>query len=147
MDLDQITTVAQRLNIIAQRLNIRLTAAEEGTEIYQCWADRVALACAAWLDGDSDVLNAWVAEANAYAAAHTALAEKETEMQIRYDTSPNGGMPHMVFECKDDALCALAAVMQGVEPGDDDTYVVEKHEASTGYVIASYDADGFIGLL
>ena len=37
--------------------------------------------------------------------------------------------------------------MRGVDPGDDDTYVVERYEAGAGYVIASYDADGFIGLL
>ena len=49
-------------------LGIKLTAAEDGTEIYQCWADRVALAYAAWLDGKSvDVTNVLIAEASAYA--------------------------------------------------------------------------------
>ena len=34
MDIDQVTS-------IAQQLNIKLTAAEDGTDLYRCWADRV----------------------------------------------------------------------------------------------------------
>jgi hypothetical protein len=47
MDIDQITR-------IAQQLNIKLTAAEEGTDIYRCWADRVEDAWDAWRRGDAD---------------------------------------------------------------------------------------------
>jgi hypothetical protein len=37
MNIDEITR-------IAKELGIKLTAAEEGTEMYQCWAERVMLA-------------------------------------------------------------------------------------------------------
>ena len=53
---------------IVAGLGIKPSSAKEGTEIYQCWADRVVLAYAAWLDGKSaDVINDLIAEANAYA--------------------------------------------------------------------------------
>ncbi|MEJ2125796.1 MAG: hypothetical protein P8Y47_13615 [Alphaproteobacteria bacterium] len=60
MNIDQITR-------IAQQLNIKLTAAEEGTDLYRCWADRVEDAWRARQRGDTDRCREMIEDANRYA--------------------------------------------------------------------------------
>ena len=60
MNIDQITE-------IAERLEITLTNAEDGTEMYKCWADRVEAAWNAWCDDRIEYCQELIEEANRYA--------------------------------------------------------------------------------
>lgn len=60
MDIDEITKTATELGIT-------LTSAKEGTQIYQCWADRVQLAYTAKQRGDEDAMQDAIDDANNYA--------------------------------------------------------------------------------
>ena len=57
-NIDEITDMARRLGI-------KLTNAEEGSELFKCWADRVLMA---WNDAERGwPIGDRIAEANAYA--------------------------------------------------------------------------------
>lgn len=60
MNIEQITEAAVKLEIT-------LTNAEVGTDLCQCWADRVQAAWYAWQDGDLDRCRESIDAANAYA--------------------------------------------------------------------------------
>jgi hypothetical protein len=60
MDTDQIITAAEALGI-------KMTAAHWGTELCQCWADRVALAQSYFERGETAKCQEMIGEANRYA--------------------------------------------------------------------------------
>jgi hypothetical protein len=52
---------------VARELGIAITHAPTDSEVFECWADRVALARVYARQGESDLLAQAVAEANRYA--------------------------------------------------------------------------------
>jgi hypothetical protein len=55
------------LTTLAMLLGASLTKARPGSELYECWADRIALAAAYFDRGDDAGVRKWIAEANSYA--------------------------------------------------------------------------------
>jgi hypothetical protein len=54
----------------ARLLGITLTAAEHGTGIYECWADRVLCAAMLFERGDTEACQTMIDEANRYAISN-----------------------------------------------------------------------------
>jgi hypothetical protein len=55
------------LTTLAMLLGASLTRARPGSELYECWANRIVLAAAHFDRGDEARAREWIANANSYA--------------------------------------------------------------------------------